>query len=168
MTKLFVSAIMILVITSSCSKNSGGVSQCNYDPCAIVAPVIESNNIQGYLSSKNITGAVKQCSGMFYIINNPGSGAAPTVCSNITVNYVGKLTTDSVFDQSSAPVTFPLSGVITGWKDGLPLLKAGGSMTLFIPPSLGYGNQDVKDRSGKVIIPANSILIFDVSLVAVN
>jgi len=36
-----------------------------------------------------------------------------------------------------------------------------------VPATLGYGTQDVKDSSGKVIIPANSTLIFDIKLVKV-
>ena len=37
-----------------------------------------------------------------------------------------------------------------------------------IPPTLGYGTTDVKDANGKVIIPANSTIVFDVKLVNVQ
>ena len=37
-------------------------------------------------------------------------------------------------------------------------------MRLYIPPALAYGSKEIKDESGKVIIPANSILVFDISL----
>jgi FKBP-type peptidyl-prolyl cis-trans isomerase FkpA len=47
-----------------------------------------------------------------------------------------------------------------GWKLGLPLIKAGGKIKLYLPPSLGYGNS----VSGN--IPANSILVFEITLVA--
>jgi FKBP-type peptidyl-prolyl cis-trans isomerase len=47
-------------------------------------------------------------------------------------------------------------------------MKVGGERVLSIPPALGYGAQDVKDASGKVIIPANSTLLFDVKLVDVR
>jgi hypothetical protein len=36
-------------------------------------------------------------------------------------------------------------------------MKVGGERLLVIPPTLGYGSQDVKDPSGKVIIPSNSL-----------
>ena len=42
-----------------------------------------------------------------------------------------------------------------------------GERRISIPPELGYGAQDVKDPAGKVIIPANSTLIFDIKLVKV-
>jgi FKBP-type peptidyl-prolyl cis-trans isomerase len=41
-------------------------------------------------------------------------------------------------------------------------------MTLYVPPYLGYGSQPLKDPSGNVIIPGNSILIFDIELVTVE
>ena len=53
---------------------------------------------------------------------------------------------------------FMLNGVIPGWTDGIPLIKQGGRIHLYIPPSLGYGNRAVES------IPANSILLFDVTL----
>jgi FKBP-type peptidyl-prolyl cis-trans isomerase FkpA len=61
-----------------------------------------------------------------------------------------------------------LGQLIIGWQKGLPLIKSGGSITLFIPPSLGYGNQDIRNSSGAVIIPANSNLKFTIDLVSVQ
>jgi FKBP-type peptidyl-prolyl cis-trans isomerase FkpA len=55
--------------------------------------------------------------------------------------------------------------LIEGWKIGLPLIQKSGKIKLYIPPSLGYGASDIKDNNGVVVIPANSMLIFDVSLV---
>jgi FKBP-type peptidyl-prolyl cis-trans isomerase FkpA len=37
-------------------------------------------------------------------------------------------------------------------------------MKLYIPPFLAYGSKEIKDDGGNVIIPANSILIFDLTL----
>ncbi|MEI6409778.1 MAG: FKBP-type peptidyl-prolyl cis-trans isomerase [Bacteroidota bacterium] len=55
--------------------------------------------------------------------------------------------------------TFPLSSLIKGWQEGIPLLKKGGKGTFFIPSALGYGSQD------QGAIPANSVLIFEITLV---
>jgi FKBP-type peptidyl-prolyl cis-trans isomerase len=41
-------------------------------------------------------------------------------------------------------------------------------MTLYIPPYLAYGAQDIKDTNGNVIVPGNSILIFDIGLSSVQ
>lgn len=55
-----------------------------------------------------------------------------------------------------------------GWQKGLPYIKGGGKIKLYIPPSLGYGAKDVKDDMGNVIIPANSILVFSLELTDVK
>ena len=49
-----------------------------------------------------------------------------------------------------------------GWQYGIPLVKAGGRIMLYLPPSLGYGAQTVGS------IPANSVLIFDITLQSVQ
>ncbi|MEJ0107119.1 MAG: FKBP-type peptidyl-prolyl cis-trans isomerase [Bacteroidota bacterium] len=119
--------------------------------------------VENYLASKGITGATKHCSGMYYKIDSAGSGKTATVCSNIFVKYKGQLVNDVVFDSTSVnPAYFNLNGVIAGFKNGVPLIKEGGGIHLYIPPSLAYGAA----QNGS--IPANSILIFQVNLVAVQ
>jgi FKBP-type peptidyl-prolyl cis-trans isomerase FkpA len=155
---------LISISLSGCLKGSTANDMCNYDPCAVKASLNEQEAIETYLGNNNID-AEKHCSGLYYTIETPGTGKTAGVCSNITVNYTGKLTNGSQFDASSSgPVTFLLRDVIAGWKNGIPLVKEGGHIRLFVPPSLGYGNQDYKDRYGNVVIPGGSILIFDVEL----
>jgi FKBP-type peptidyl-prolyl cis-trans isomerase len=84
------------------------------------------------------------------------------------VKYTGTLTTGFKFDENLTGFSELLGRLVIGWQKGLPLIKAGGSMSLYIPPTLGYGSQDIKNSSGAVIIPANSILIFTIQLVAVQ
>jgi FKBP-type peptidyl-prolyl cis-trans isomerase FkpA len=95
------------------------------------------------------------------VIDNPGTGKQPTACSAVDVNYKGSLTNGTEFDHGDNYQTY-LGQVIQGWANGIPLIKAGGSIHLYIPPSLGYGSQPYGP------IPANSILIFDVTLNAVQ
>lgn len=169
MKKLLTVSVLALLLFN-CTKNDEGGSgsqQCTYDSCSVKAPASEIQNIQTYLSTNNIT-AVQHCSGLFYSIETPGSGTTPTACSYVSVKYVGKLTNGTVFDQTTGNVaSFYLSQVIRGWTNGVPYIKPGGKIHLYIPPTLGYGSSDKKDASGNVVIPANSILIFDVELVAV-
>jgi len=73
-----------------------------------------------------------------------GTGAAVTSSSTVTVNYIGvSCSTGKIFDSSYAaggkPVTFPLSGVIKGWQDGIPGMNVGGQRLLGIPPAQAYG-----------------------------
>lgn len=103
-----------------------------------------------------------------------GTGAEAAPGSEVSVLYVGQLTDGTIFDSSAAhnnePLTFVLGneGMIAGFQIGVNGMKEGGERLIAIPPSLGYGAQDIKDTSGKVIIPANSTIIFDVRLVKVT
>ena len=73
------------------------------------------------------------------------AGTGPTVAAGatVTVNYIGvSCSTGKIFDSSYAvnqPATFPLSGVIKGWQDGIPGMNVGGQRLLGIPPAQGYG-----------------------------
>ena len=147
--------LVIMISLGSCFKDPKA-PQCNYDPCAYKAPDSEVQSVENYLASKGITNAVKHCSGMYYVIENPGTGVQPNACSYVAVHYKGSLTDGTVFDERD--YQFSLSGVIPGWTNGVPLIKKGGRIHLYIPPSLGYGSQP----NGP--IPANSILVFDIDL----
>ena len=153
------------ILLSSCSKNTDDM--CSYDACAVAAPASEVTLLEAYLASASITTATKHCSGMYYTIDAAGSGATATICSTVSVKYKGQLTTGTVFDQSATPVSFQLNGLIEAWKKGIPLIKSGGKIKLYCPPSLAYGSQVVRDGAGNTVIPANSILVFEVELTSV-
>lgn len=104
---------------------------------------------------------------MYYQIQAQGSGGSPNNCSSININYTGQLANGNVFDRGSN-VAFTLGRLIEGWKKGLPLIQKGGKIKLYIPPTLGYGSSDIKDSNGSVVIPANSMLIFEISLLDVQ
>jgi peptidylprolyl isomerase len=74
---------------------------------------------------------------------NVGSGAEVLPTSTLTVHYtLMNWATGEVLESSwssGQPATFPLSGVIAGWQQGLPGTKVGGRRLLVIPPALGYG-----------------------------
>ena len=107
--------------------------------------------------------AQKTESGLYYIIEEPGTGEQPTASSNVTVAYKGYFTNNTVFDESDEDgISFPLNGVISGWTEGIPYFKEGGKGKLLIPSHLAYGPYD-RNR-----IPGGSVLIFDVNLIKVN
>jgi peptidylprolyl isomerase len=86
--------------------------------------------------------------------------------ATVTVNYVGYGgITGAKFDSSwdrGQPASFPLSGVITGWQDGIPGMKVGGRRLLVIPGAMAYGATP-PDGSG---IKPNEPLVFVVDLVS--
>jgi FKBP-type peptidyl-prolyl cis-trans isomerase FkpA len=115
--------------------------------------------IDAYLSSNNIT-AYEDKSGIRFHIEQIGTGLPPTMDQSVDVDYVGKLMNGFVFDQKDGFVK-PMEDLIDGWKYGLLVWPAGTKGTLYVPSPLGYGNQTVGS------IPANSILMFDITLVEV-
>ena len=166
MVKRFFYVIVLVIAFTGCIKNRSD-EYCQYDACAYKAPASEIEAIQKFLSGQGIT-ATQHCSGLFYNIENAGTGATPGICSLIGVKYKGMLTNGNVFDEQTNPFYFQLGRLIEGWKAGLTQIKQGGKMKLYVPPSLGYGSRDFTDQNGNVLIPAHSILVFDIELVTVE
>jgi FKBP-type peptidyl-prolyl cis-trans isomerase FkpA len=119
--------------------------------------------IDEYLKGKGIV-ALQDTSGLRYVITKNGKGRKPTTADTVVVNYVGTLMDGGAeFDKSSAPVTFSLGRLITGWKIGFPLLNEGSKATLYVPSVLAYGRRGYPPR-----IPENANLIFEVELIKIK
>ena len=98
-----------------------------------------------------------------------GTGPEAKAGDTISVNYIGALENGAVFDASEkhgGPATFQIGvgQLIKGWDQGIPGMRVGGKRKLIVPPSLGYGSQNV----GNGLIPPNSTLVFEVELMAVQ
>lgn len=98
-------------------------------------------------------------SGLKMMILNKGTGGAVQRGAPVQVHYYGMLKNGTVFDNSYEhrhPLAFPAGTgqMIPGFDEGVMTLNHGGKAYLFIPPNLGYGDQDAG------AIPANSELIF--------
>jgi FKBP-type peptidyl-prolyl cis-trans isomerase FkpA len=144
---------LVLFLFGSCMKKF----ECNYDACAYAAPAPEIQALQDYITNQGIV-ATQHCSGVFYRIEAAGTGKSPDACSNIGFRYKGTLLNGTVFDEATSTVYYSLGYLIAGWKNVVPLLKEGGKIVMYIPPSLGYGSQ-AQDN-----IPANSYLMFEMNL----
>ena len=98
------------------------------------------------------------------IIAGTGTEVLPT--STLTVHYTLMTWSNGSLVESSwsggQPATFPLSGVIVGWQEGLPGAKVGGRRLLVIPADKGYG------PNGSGPIGPNETLIFVVDIIAVS
>ncbi|RYY39875.1 MAG: FKBP-type peptidylprolyl isomerase [Chitinophagaceae bacterium] len=158
MKKTLLALFAAFALLSSCKKSVDG--GCDYDACATVAAQNEISAVQSYLTQNSISGALQHCSGAFYKILDPGTGNSANACSKVNVTYRGTFTSGYEFDRGT--IDIGLDGVIKGWRNLVPLVKSGGHIMLYIPPSLGYG---MFDQPG---VPGNSILIFDVTLNSVQ
>ena len=124
-------------------------------------PETEQDIIQ-YIEDNNLN-ATRSNSGLYYVINNEGSGARPTSTSNVTVDYKGYFLDGVVFDESNSNgISFGLNEVIQGWTEGITYFREGGNGILLVPYNLGYG------ASGRGSIPGGSVLIFNIRLLSIN
>lgn len=103
-------------------------------------------------------------SGLQYKIVEPGNDVKPGPQDTVWVNYKGSLINGDVFDESpeGEPVQLTLNHVISGWTEGLQLIGEGGKIELYIPSSLGYG------ENGNQSIEPNSTLVFEVETTKVG
>jgi FKBP-type peptidyl-prolyl cis-trans isomerase FkpA len=141
--------IISLLFFISCSEDKSVEPQTEAD----IIAYIEANNLN----------ATRTSSGLYYVIDNEGSGSRPTSTSNVTVAYKGYFLDGGTFDQSSdSGISFGLNQVIPGWTEGIQLFKEGGEGMLLIPYNLGYG------LNGRPSIPGGAVLLFDIQLISVN
>jgi FKBP-type peptidyl-prolyl cis-trans isomerase len=117
---------------------------------------------------KLAAGFEKTSSGLRYKIIQQGNGAQAEPKKKVKVHYEGSLENGQVFDSSfqrKEPIEFTLGigQVISGWDEGISLLKVGDKARFVIPSELGYGS-----RGAGGVIPPNATLIFDVELVSVG
>jgi FKBP-type peptidyl-prolyl cis-trans isomerase FkpA len=111
-------------------------------------------------------GATKTESGLIYKDIQPGTGASPSASDSVKVNYRGTLIDGTEFDSSykrNQPASFPLSGVIRCWTEGVQKMKVGGKAQLVCPSDIAYG-----DKGHPPVIPGGATLVFEIELLEIN
>lgn len=107
-------------------------------------------------------------SGLQYeVLKEGNSDKQPTIDDQVTVHYTGMLIDGTVFDSSherNEPTTFPVSGVIRGWVEGLQLMELGSKYKFYIPQDLAYGQNP---PPGSTIHPF-ATLVFEVELLEIK
>lgn len=117
-------------------------------------------------TNKKQTDVVTLPSGLQYKIISKGTGPQPTLQDTVVVNYEGRLLNGKIFDSSykrKEPATFPVSSVIKGWQEAIPLMHTGATWEIYIPPKLAYGERGVPG-----VIGPNQVLIFKVHLIKIK
>jgi FKBP-type peptidyl-prolyl cis-trans isomerase FkpA len=150
MKNIVLSLFIALIALASCTRapSADMVKQAK----------IDDSVIRVYLSNNPTIKAVKDPSGLYYQVVKQGTGAYPKSNSLVTVNYQGKLINGKPFDSHNG-YSASLDDLVKGWQMGIPHVKQGGNILLFVPSGLGYG------PSGGGPIPGNAVLIFDIDLV---
>ena len=125
-------------------------------------------SVSGAAGAKPILGAPQGEAPKTVVTNDSivGTGKEAVASSTLTVHYtLMAWSTGQVVESSwdgGSPATFPLSGVIAGWQQGIPGMKEGGRRLLVIPAELGYG------AAGGGPIGPNETLIFVVDVISVS
>lgn len=150
--------LVINKLFESFSKERAELSKKQY------LPTIEAGS--EFLAKNKLKAGVKTtASGLQYEVITEGTGEMPKATDMVTVNYKGTLLNGEEFDSSykrNEPTTFGLNRVISGWTEGLQLMKEGAKYRFFIPYDLAYG-----DREMGIITPF-STLIFEIELIKIG
>lgn len=115
--------------------------------------------------NKNQPGVVTTASGLQYNVLQEGTGRQPKASDTVRCHYEGRLLDGTVFDSSyrrGVPADFGLRQVISGWTEGVQLMKEGAKYRFFIPYNLAYG-----EHGAGADIPPYAALVFDVELIKV-
>jgi len=121
-----------------------------------------------FLAQNRVKADVKTTqSGLQYKVLETADETAPrpTPADRVKVHYRGTLLDGTEFDSSYArnfPAEFGVGQVISGWTEGLQLMREGEKFQFFIPPDLAYGERGTGEDIGP-----NAALIFEVELLEV-
>jgi FKBP-type peptidyl-prolyl cis-trans isomerase FklB len=116
------------------------------------------------LANKEKEGVTELANGIQYSVLKEGSGPKPTISSTIKAHYRGCLLDGKEFDSSfkrNQPFTAPLTALIKGWQEVVPLMPEGSTWRLWIPSHLAYGDY------GTGAIPGGATLMFDIELLKI-
>jgi len=126
---------------------------------------VASENLQAgeaYLAENGARDGVTTTeSGLQYEVLREGDGPTPGPDDQVNLHYRGSLIDGTEFDASygGAPVTFAVSGLISGFSEALLLMPMGSHYRIVIPPDIAYGRQG----TGREIGP-NAVLVFEIEV----
>jgi FKBP-type peptidyl-prolyl cis-trans isomerase FkpA len=170
MKRLFFAFSLLLVLTSNsgCIKDEG----CNLPDVQTIATPAEIAEIQSFLTSNGITNAIQHPTGVFYVVNTTlGGTQKPDLCNYLVVTYeMYRLGYPNPIDSYSEPAgrALRLGELILGVQKVGRLLGENSSVTMYIPPSLGYGAEPIEDDNGNILLPGNSFLRFNVNVLGIR
>ncbi len=157
MYRVFLLVLFFSTGILACNKNNNVVAQVKAQAS------IDDNIITKYLSDHGLSAIPIDTTGVRYIIDTPGTvNSLYTSSTSITVGYTGVLlTTGTTFAKTgNIHPSFILGQVIRGWQLGIPEVKQGGTITLFVPSRQAYGPYPQSDYN----LPANAVLIFTITV----
>jgi FKBP-type peptidyl-prolyl cis-trans isomerase len=127
--------------------------------------LVATHEITDYLVINHMA-ATRTPEGLYYSVDNPGTGDSIKDGSTVKVKYKGYFLDGKVFDPGNQPFDFVVGKqlVIPGWDIGMKLFKKGFKGRLFVPSAMAYGPQG----DGNGFIPPNASLVFDIEILDVK
>jgi len=163
MNRILLVLLLFSACLSACTKSDDVAAQVK------AQAVIDDKIISTYLTAKGLPVNHVDTTGVCYTIDTLGTGTALfTSSTQVTVSYSGTLlkpdgTLGVVFANTTntdVHPSFVLGQVIKGWQLGIPEIKTGGVVTLYIPSRYAYGPYP----QATIGLPANAVLIFHITL----
>ncbi len=153
-TALFIALSFMVVTFTACLKA---------DPAqdySLKNELIQTDKYVKGLISNNLD-VDTTASGIYYVRLKEGTGPFPQEGDTLSVQYVGYLMDNAIFDtsfynlpDSAINYVYKKSEFIPGWESMMGLMNKGCKMEFIIPSSLAYGSK------GSLRIPPYSALIF--------
>lgn len=109
-------------------------------------------------------GVVTRESGLQYRVVQAGTGPSPEATDAVRFHYTGKKIDGSEFESSrgGAPLERPLTALVKGWQEALPLMKKGAVWELYLPANLAYG-----DGGRPPLVGPGETIIYEIELLEV-
>jgi FKBP-type peptidyl-prolyl cis-trans isomerase FkpA len=148
-----------------------GITVTETEKNQLKSDTVEINN---YLAAAGVSNAVKDTSGLQYVIKELGTGATPSWLNKVKVVYTGYIINDDgtlgskFYSGNNEPNENNDSRVVNfirGFQIGLQQMPNGSKADLYMPSGLGFGAVQVS--GGLVIVPPNSNLKYEVELIDV-
>jgi len=146
--------LAIVLALAACAKSAPAP-----DPAVAGKAFLEKN--------AQTAGVITTPSGLQYRVlrSGPAGGLRPKPADEVKVNYEGKLLDGRVIDSSyqrGAPAVLTVRDLVPGWREALQLMRPGDEWLIYLPPKLGYGDNEAGP------IPPGSVLMFKLDLIAVS
>ena len=161
MNRILLFFLLLCACFAGCKKTNDVAAQIR------AQQAVDDKIITAYLKTNNVTAQVVDSAGVstgiYYVIDTLGTGLdLYTSSTQITVGYKATLlTTGNVFVSTDEfHPSYILGQTIRGWQLGVPKVKKGGTITLYVPSHYAYGPY----AQPTLGLPANAILIFNIKV----
>lgn len=115
--------------------------------------------------NKTKPGVITTATGLQYQIIKEGTGQKVQADDKIKFHIKGSYMDGKEFDNSynRQPIVLDVDKQIPGWKEAWLLMKVGSKFKIWLPPSLGWGDEGLRPT-----IPPASVLIFEFELLSIE